>query len=180
MTEPTASEHRRNEERSERGGEPGGTELRIERTFAAPPERVWQALTDAGALARWFWPASMNTTVVADLRPGGTLRIESPGQMAVQGEYLEIDPPHRLAFTWRWAGDPTETTVRVQLSCVEDGTRLVLVHTGFPDEHSRTAHATGWSDCLDRLPGYLAGATWPGLRPADDSARLRSRGSATG
>jgi uncharacterized protein YndB with AHSA1/START domain len=134
------------------------TELRVERTLTAPPERVWRAFTDPAALARWFWPASINTTVSVDLRPGGTLRIEAPGQMAVQGEYTEIDPPRRLAFTWRWDGDPTGTTVRLDLSPVDDGTQLVLVHKGFPDERTRADHATGWSDCLDRLPGFLAGA----------------------
>ena len=134
------------------------SEIRIDRTLAAPPERVWHAFTDPAALARWFWPASMNTSVIVDLRPGGTLRIEAPGRMAVQGEYTAIDPPHLLAFTWRWDGDPTGTAVRLELSPVDDGTRLVLVHHGFPDQQAQADHRTGWSDCLARLPGYLAEA----------------------
>jgi uncharacterized protein YndB with AHSA1/START domain len=133
------------------------SELRIDRTLAAPPERVWHAFTDPDALARWFWPASMNTVVTVDLRLGGTLRIEAPGRMAIQGEYVAIEPPRLLAFTWRWDGDPTGTAVRLELSPVDDGTRLVLVHQGFPDEQARADHSTGWSDCLARLPGYLTG-----------------------
>jgi uncharacterized protein YndB with AHSA1/START domain len=131
--------------------------LRLERTLAAPPVRVWHALTDADELTRWFWPASYGTLVEVDLRPGGSLRIDAPGLMGVQGEYVDIDPPRLLAFTWQWNGEAERTAVRVELSPVDGGTRLVLVHEGFADPATRESHTTGWSDCLDRLPAHLAG-----------------------
>ncbi len=130
--------------------------VRIDRTFAAPPERVWHALTDPSALTRWFWPASMAPVVSVDLRPGGALRIEAPGLMAVAGEYTVIEPPRVLAFTWRWEGEPELTTVRVELSPVDDGTRMVLTHDGFADDKTRDNHETGWRDCLKRLSARLA------------------------
>jgi uncharacterized protein YndB with AHSA1/START domain len=131
------------------------TGLTIDRVFAASPRKVWHALTDPDALVRWFWPASLHPVVKVELRPGGRLRIEAPGRMGIEGEYVEVDPPHALAFTWRWDGEDLETTVRLQLSAVDGGTRLVLRHNGFPDDEQRDNHAVGWSDCLARLPGYL-------------------------
>jgi glutathione S-transferase len=128
----------------------------MDRMLAASPMRVWHALTDPDALTRWFWPAALHPVAEVDLRPGGKLRIEAPGQMAVEGEFLRIDEPRVLEFTWCWDGEDLVTTVRVELSAVDGGTRLVLHHGGFPDDGQRDSHATGWSDCLARLPGYLS------------------------
>jgi uncharacterized protein YndB with AHSA1/START domain len=129
--------------------------VELDRTLAAPVERVWHALTDPAALAMWFWPASFGTRTSVDLRPGGALRIEAPGRMAIHGEYVEIDPPHSLTFTWQWDGEDEVTTVRIVLSAVDGATRLTLRHEGFLDLAARDNHHIGWSDCLDRLPPYL-------------------------
>jgi uncharacterized protein YndB with AHSA1/START domain len=134
-------------------------ELRLRRTFAAPPERVWQALTDAEALAAWFWPRRLDPTAEADPRVGGRYRIAGPAAgMAVAGEYLELEPPRRLACTWSWDGEDEVTRVTVELAPVEGGTGLELRHEGFADDAARDQHVQGWADCLDRLPGWLAGA----------------------
>lgn len=130
--------------------------LRVERHLPAQPERVWRALTDPRALAAWFWPSHFGTVVTADPRPGGAWRITAAATgLAVAGEYTVVEPPHRLAFTWRWDGEDTETLVTVELSPALAGTALVLTHERFAAEADRDDHAIGWSDCLDRLPGYL-------------------------
>jgi uncharacterized protein YndB with AHSA1/START domain len=127
-------------------------EVRIERRVEARPERVWRALTDAPTLAAWFWPASFGTVVAAEPTPGGTFRIEAASPpMAVHGEYLEVDPPHRLVFTWRWDGEDETTTVTIELAAAGTGTALTLVHGRFADDASRDNHSVGWSDCLARL-----------------------------
>ena len=144
------------------------TDLRLDRTLAAPPEWVWDALTNADALAAWFWPERFDTKAHTDPRPGGSYRIEGGG-MAVHGTYVAVEAPTRLVFTWRWDGDQEETLVtitlspprrrvrrRVELSTVDGGTALTLTHERFADPSSRDNHLTGWSDCLDRLPGWLA------------------------
>ena len=78
------------------------TPVEITRTFPAPPERLWHALTDPAALAAWFWP-HLDNTVDVDLRVGGRYRITGPrAGIAVDGEYLAVDPPKRLVFTWQW------------------------------------------------------------------------------
>lgn len=129
--------------------------LQISRTFAAPPDRVWQAFTDPKALAAWFWPKRLNTSAEIDLRPGGRYRIMGSG-MAVSGEYVSVEVPTRLVFTWRWDGEDAETLVTLELSAAGDGTDVVLIHDQFVDEPTRDEHAQGWSDCLDRLPAWLA------------------------
>jgi uncharacterized protein YndB with AHSA1/START domain len=136
--------------------------LHLERILPAPPERVWAAFTDPAALAAWFWPASFATTVRADARPGGRFRIEAPdgpgGALAVEGDYTVVEPPHLLVLTWRWDGHDEETLVTVRLSAVDGATALRLTHERFADDATRDNHSIGWSDCLDRLPGWLTRA----------------------
>jgi uncharacterized protein YndB with AHSA1/START domain len=131
------------------------TGLRIERTLPAPPERVWHALTEAAALAAWFWPAHFATTVRIDARPGGDLRIAAANGLAVAGRFREVDAPRRLVLTWRWEGDDEQTLVTIELTETEGGTALVLTHEGFTADSTRDDHRTGWADCLDRLPAWL-------------------------
>ena len=132
-------------------------ELRLNRTLCSPPDRVWLALTEPAALTAWFWPKRFATTAEIDLRVGGRYRIDGPGAgMAVGGEYLVVEPPHRLVFTWQWDDDTDETLVTVELTAVKDGTDLLLVHERFATKTDRDNHAQGWSDCLDRLPDWLA------------------------
>lgn len=133
------------------------TELRIHRLLHAPPHRVWRALTDPTALAVWFWPHATYATVAeTDPRPGGRYRIEAPkAGIAATGEYVEIEPPHRLVMTWRWADEPTETLVTIELEEADEGTALTLLHERFDTDRSRDNHLQGWSDCLDRMPEWL-------------------------
>jgi uncharacterized protein YndB with AHSA1/START domain len=141
------------------------TSLRIDRTVPAATARVWHALTDAAALTAWFWPARLypQATVDAD---GFTLAGEG---LAVRCRYLERTGPHRLRFSWQWDGEDLRTEVTIDLSGVDgaegpdgvagvDGgvTELALRHDGFPGDEDRAAHIVGWTECLDRLPPYLA------------------------
>jgi len=137
------------------------TDLAVTRTFAAPPDRVWRALTDPAALTAWFWPQRFAPTAQVDLRVGGRFRIDGPAVgMAVGGEYVTVEPPHKLVFTWAWDGESDETLVTVELAPTADGTRLLLRHERFADGPEGTeaakSHAQGWHDCLDRLPEWLS------------------------
>lgn len=76
-----------------------GSDLLIERVFAAPRELVWAAMTTAEHLARWIGPHGTTTEVAElDLRPGGRWKWIN-GDVAFLGEYLEVDPPKRLVRT---------------------------------------------------------------------------------
>lgn len=132
--------------------------LHISRVLSAPPERVWRAFTDPAALVAWFWPERLVPTAETDVRVGGRYRIDGPGAaIAVSGEYMSVEPASRLAFTWRWDGETEETLVTVQLTPAGAGTELVVTHERFADDADRDSHTKGWSDCLDRLPGWLEG-----------------------
>jgi uncharacterized protein YndB with AHSA1/START domain len=135
------------------------TEVTITREFLAAPERVWDAFTIADQLGSWFWPASWSTDCELDLRIGGRFRIVSGAtELAVSGEYLEIEPRTLLAHTWRWDGDAIETHVRLNFEPTDAGMTLTLLHNGFESDAMRVDHHDGWNDCLDRLPVFLAGS----------------------
>ena len=132
--------------------------LRIQRTFAAPRDRVYRAWTDAGELTRWFAPGDDYVTKVIelDLRVGGRYRIEmhSPrGNIhCVLGTYREVRAPERLVFTWCWEGkDMGETLVTVEFRERGPSTEVILTHEVFPTQEVRDEHTKGWNGCLDRL-----------------------------
>jgi uncharacterized protein YndB with AHSA1/START domain len=129
----------------------------ITRDIAAKPERVWSAFTDASQYAAWIWPADWQTTCEIDPRVGGAFTVASaPMGMDVHGTYVTVDPFTTLALTWRWHDDTDESLVTMTFEPTTDGTHFTLTHENFANEESRAAHEQGWSDCLDRLPGYLA------------------------
>ncbi|AZO08530.1 MULTISPECIES: SRPBCC domain-containing protein [unclassified Mesorhizobium] len=133
-------------------------------TIAVPPERVFRAITADDQIPLWWGADDMYRTTkhTADLRPGGAWRSEgksADGQdFHVGGEYLEVEPPHRLVMTWKapWDGDNV-TTVTYTLEAVEEGTRLTLRHDGFgPRQESCRSHGSGWERVLGWLGGFLA------------------------
>jgi uncharacterized protein YndB with AHSA1/START domain len=131
--------------------------LEREITIAARPETVFPYFIDPGKIVRW-----MGTTAELDPRPGGLFRIDYNGQDIVRGEYLEIDPPHRVVFTWGWeaAGDPTPpgaSTVEVTLTSVDGGTRVNLRHSGLTPE-TVVGHGEGWDQFLPVLATTAAEA----------------------
>ena len=134
------------------------TEIRIERAIAAPPERVYAAWTDPAILSRWFCPnPELALDVTADVVVGGAYRVDmGNGRYVAEGTYAELDPPKVVAFTWRWttSHDPV-TQVRVELEPTDEGTHLVLVHSGLADPEDAQGHREGWELTLNRLPGAL-------------------------
>jgi uncharacterized protein YndB with AHSA1/START domain len=129
----------------------------LTRSIAAPPERVWAAFTNADEYAAWIWPAEWNTTCEIDLRVGGIFRVASAERgLSIQGRYTEIDPITRLAMNWTQTNREGDSLLTITIEHSGDGTELVLSQENFPDEESRADHERGWTDCLSRLPGYLA------------------------
>jgi uncharacterized protein YndB with AHSA1/START domain len=134
--------------------EPDDLTLRLTRTLPVDRERLWQAWTDE--LATWIWPPSFETDVQLDLAPGTEWHLVStPRDLAVRGQVVEVDPPHRLVLTWQWDGDEVVTSVTVGLHEREGGTEVLLVHEGHTDAQQVTDHDAGWNDCLDRLEQHL-------------------------
>src|SRR5215472_14749307 len=129
---------------------------------AAPPERVFEAISDPKQLMQWWGKKGMyrSNSWVADVRPGGKWRCDGTGAEGnvyrVEGEYLEVDPPHKLVHTWiaSWSG-PLATTVHWELTPSNNDTKVNLRHTGFknlPD--AARSHAQGWSRVLVWMQAY--------------------------
>ncbi|HYU93113.1 MAG TPA: SRPBCC domain-containing protein [Actinomycetota bacterium] len=119
-------------------------EVRIE----ARPEIVFEFLTDPDKMTQWKGDSAQ-----LDARPGGVYRVQI-GQAVVVGEFVELDPPRRVVFTWGWEGNdavpPGSTTVEVTLTPDGEATILRLVHRDLPEEQ-RAEHEGGWKHFLPRL-----------------------------
>lgn len=150
----------------------GSVELRIERFLPFPRELVFEAWTQAEHLLQWMGPTfGINLSFIElDVQANGCYRFgfedsdcQTESEVSyVHGEYLSIEPPRHLAFTWVWehpVPDSGETThVTVDLTEVDGGTQLRLIHTGFPHMESRQRHNQGWNGTIEKLLAYLNGS----------------------
>ncbi len=138
--------------------EPAAT-VHIERLISASVDEVFAAWTEPALMANWLSPTG-HAEVEADVRVGGRFRVTMVGndlRLEHTGEYLVIDPPYRLSFTWLspYTGGHA-SRVDVSLSAHGPATLLVLSHQQLPDE-TRGSHAGGWASMLDRMDVLLVG-----------------------
>jgi uncharacterized protein YndB with AHSA1/START domain len=136
------------------GAESGET-LVVRRIIPVPRERVFQAWLDPESLAQWMRPGgATDATAEVDPKVGGRFRIvmiEGAKRYEHTGEYLVIDPPKRLEFTWiSQATDHRPTVVTVELLERDRGTELVLTHRRLPPKEVES-HRHGWIDILREL-----------------------------
>ena len=137
------------------------TTTRVYQVFIkAPPEQVWQAITDPEWTQRYFY----GTRVDYDLRRGGRFLShagDDESNILVDGEVLEVDPPRRLVQTWRFLYDPELaaegfTEVTWEIDATENGlTKLTAIHK--LDGAPKTAEHVeeGWSYVLSSLKTLL-------------------------
>lgn len=130
--------------------------------FQAPLARVFDAWTNARQLQLWFAPGDMRVPeAAADVRPGGRYRIvmeRADGeQRVVTGEYRDVVPNQRLAFTWQWEGSKDITLVELAFKALDpDNTELRLVHSQFTAAQDRDMHGQGWAGCIAKLRTQLS------------------------
>jgi uncharacterized protein YndB with AHSA1/START domain len=141
---------------------------RIERevTIDAPPERVWELVTEAEHLGRWFGDAGAEV----DLRPGGVLALHWSEYGTSMGRIEAVEPTRLFAFRWAPFKDPggveptesNSTRVEFTLSAEGDGTRLRVVESGFElldcseEQRGRNldGNTEGWRAELGELQEY--------------------------
>ena len=143
-------------------GEQSGEVLVVRRVLPVERERVFAAWLDPASLATWMRPGETTDAIVeVDPRVGGRFRIlmEQPeGGCGYEhrGEYLAIEPPSLLSFTWISAAtDLRPTVVTVELHARDGGTELVLTHRRLSSERV-DGHRWGWTDILRLLERELA------------------------
>lgn len=148
----------------------------VEVFIAAPPARVFQAISDPAQLPRWWGQSGLYhvTKSTMDVRPGGKWRSDGVGAdgqtFYVEGEYLEVDPPRLLVHTWRGSyGPQLTTTVRWELEPQTvnalhpsgpkksgTGTLLRVRQEGFKgDVSSASGHMEGWKRVLGWLEAFV-------------------------
>ncbi len=131
-------------------------ELIREIVIDATPETIWPFLTDVDKHVEW-----LGTVVDIDPRPGGVYRVLVGGQHQSSGEYLEVVPLEKVAFTFGWEQKdhpiPSgSTTIEITLHPEGEKTRVRLVHSGLPAD-AVDSHGQGWAHYLERLAVVGAG-----------------------
>jgi uncharacterized protein YndB with AHSA1/START domain len=128
--------------------------------FAAKRERVFDAWLDAKTAGKWLFatPTGTITRCEIDPRVGGKFSIVREDGMEIDhvGEYIEIDRPRRLVFTFGVPKFSSETTcVVVEIVANGEGSELTLTHEGvLPDYGERTKE--GWAGILGNLEKSIA------------------------
>jgi uncharacterized protein YndB with AHSA1/START domain len=148
-------------------GHPGQLALDLRCIVDAPGERIYKTLTEPAELAKWWGPHGFTTPEIElNLRVGGSYRFTmqppegDPFHLA--GEFLEIDPPRRLVYTFRWEEpdpDDRETVVMLRLDAVGDATGVTLSQGDFATEARLALHRSGWTDSFEKLRNLLESDT---------------------
>ncbi len=136
--------------------------VRIERTFQAPAEVVFDAWTTEEVMRRW-WQAEVGWETAeaeVDLRVGGAVRVVMRDPVKDEeygggGHYTEIERPSRLAFTWIWDGDTRRTLIEIDFEESDGATRVSFSHSGLLDEATVRSHEGGWTHVFDNLERML-------------------------
>jgi uncharacterized protein YndB with AHSA1/START domain len=124
----------------------------VERTFNAPVARVWKAITDVDQMRTWYFD-------LKEFKP----EIGFEFEFIVEHEgntyhhlckVTEVIPQKKIAYTWRYKGEPGDSLVTFELSAEDNNkTRLTLTHTGietFPKTpaYARKNFETGWTQLI--------------------------------
>jgi uncharacterized protein YndB with AHSA1/START domain len=116
----------------------------------ARPETIFPFFTDPDLWSQWGGVGTL------DPRPGGIFRSAVNSTHIARGEFVAVEPPHRVVFTWGWEGEesavpPGSSTVEVTLTPDGECTTLRLIHRDLPNPESADSHTVGWDHYLERL-----------------------------
>jgi uncharacterized protein YndB with AHSA1/START domain len=143
--------------------ESDGLWLQMTRVLPAPRTAVWKAMTDPAVLAKWWGPKGFTSPSIGfEPRVGAGYRIamqpQEGGLFHLTGEFKEVEPPARLAYTFVWdpaTPDDRETLATLRLRQHGEQTEVELTQGAFATEERRALHDGGWTDAFDRLEEVL-------------------------
>jgi len=125
-----------------------GEAVVIERTFNAPIAKVWRAITDVDQMRAWYFD-------LKEFKPEVGFEFEfSVEHEGMTYHHLcrvtEVVPQEKIAYTWRYKGEPGDSLVTLELFAEGDNTRVKLTHTGietFPKTpaYARKNFESGWT-----------------------------------
>jgi uncharacterized protein YndB with AHSA1/START domain len=135
-----------------------GATARVERVLPVAPPAAYAAWVDPATLARFIAPHPGSAEVEIDPRVGGGVRIVMTypdGRREFEGEYLVLEPPDRLSFTWRPVGGDYESIVTVTFEQHgADETLMTITHSRLPSA-SVDDYLGGWVRIQDQLAAML-------------------------
>lgn len=130
------------------------------RSMKAPLQAVFDAWTDPLILRQWMCPGpGVVGEMTCDPVVGGSYRLVMvfpDGAYVVTGDYLEVEPPHRLVFTWVSERSAGPTRVTVTLRSDGDLTEMSIVHDRLPSDAFRGFASGAWADVLGKLDSALS------------------------
>ena len=142
----------------------GELALEIKRIVPAVPPVVFRAFSTPDELAHWWGPEGFTApSLTFDPAVGDTYRIQMQppdgDPFYLTGEFREVDPPGRLAYTFSWEDpdpDDVETLVELSFRDLGESTEVVVAQAPFTTEARRALHRDGWTDSLDKLERFLS------------------------
>lgn len=137
--------------------------IRIHRVLRCPPQKLYRAFTEAGAMAKWLPPYGFTCTVhEMDARVGGGFRMSfhnftTGNGHSFGGEYLELVPHERIRYTDRFDDPnlPGVMEVTVHLKAVSCGTELSVAQAGIPEVIPLEMCYLGWQESLVQLAALV-------------------------
>ena len=133
-----------------------GFVVRTETQVSAPAATVFAFLTDPEKIMRW-----LGTEPTVEPHAGGIYQANVGGKYRSRGQFTEVIPVHRLAYTFGWEGrekvPPGSSLIEIDLIDKEGGTLLRMTHSGLPSAAHQASHAKGWIHYIDRLSKAAAG-----------------------
>ena len=141
-----------------------GLILEMKRVLPAPPSDVFAAFSDPNQLAGWWGPQGFSIrSLNFQPRVGERYRIEMQppdgDAFYLIGEFREVDPPARLAFTFVWEDpdpDDVETVAELSFRDLGESTEVAFTQGPFKTEARRALHRDGWTDSFDKLERLIA------------------------
>ena len=139
----------------------------LDRTYPAPPERVWAAFTRADLLERWVLPdpSWRLSACEVDAHEGGGYRLRfgprpAGDSYSETATFVVFEPVERLVLDTLTTGDgeTVQSRCTVLLRPVEGGTRLDLTVEGVPDAQAAEYLRTGWQWCLEGIAALFDAA----------------------
>lgn len=138
--------------------------LNASKTFQVPVEALYKAWTDAEQLKQWWKPMGLTLMQVEnEMREGGKIAYNFEGQegtgLAIEGTYQEVEPQHRLVYTWNWQlpDEKLNSAYKLEVTFEGSGSQSTITVKQQEDEHQESVKpkASAWDDELSKLAEFL-------------------------